>query len=161
MMPRLLIPPLIQTDHHRHNERHVHPRRDRHRIALPVSQQLARIQQIAINLRHHLAVPLVGDLRLDVEKAPLHHKVLLLAVHRVDEVPYGLGAAEVELAFDFEDLGAGGGFGEVGFGDREELFLWREGGWLVVVVVEEEMGWVMALSGFGSSGAALQLGFQL
>jgi hypothetical protein len=161
MISRLLVPPLIQTDHHRHNQRHIHSRRDRHRIALPVPQQLPRIPQLAINLRHHLPVPLVRDLRLDVKKAPLHHKVLLLAIHRVDEVSHGFGAAEVELAFDSEDFCSRGGFGVVGFGDREDLFLWSEGRWLAMVLIVDEMGWVMAWGGFGSSRAVLWLGFQL
>ena len=121
-MSRLLIPPLIQAHHHRHNQRHVHPRRDRDGIALPISQQLPRVPQLPIHMRHHLSGPLTRDLGLDVEEAAVHEQVLPLAVHGICEVADGPGAAEVELAFDFEDLGAGLGRGEVGFGEGEDFF---------------------------------------
>ena len=122
MPPRPLRPPLVQTDHHGDNEREIHARRDGDGIALAIAQQLPRVEQLPIHLRHHTPGPLVRDLGLDIHETPVHEKVLVLAVHGVDEVADGLGGAEVELAFDFEDLGAGGGLGEVGLGDGEDLF---------------------------------------
>ena len=126
MMPSLLVPPLVQTHDHRHDQRHVHARRDGDGIALAVAQQLPRVPQLPVHLRDHLSGPLVRDLSLDVEEAAVHEQVLLLAVHRVQEVADGLGTAEVELAFDLEDLGARGGLGEVAFGEGENFFAQRE-----------------------------------
>ena len=125
-MPGLLTPPLVQTHDHRHDQRHIHARRDGDGIALAVGQQLPRVPQLPVHLRHHLTCPLVRDLSLDIEEAAMHEQVLLLAIHRVQEMADGLGATEVELAFDLEDLGARGRLGEVGFGEGEDFFAQRE-----------------------------------
>jgi len=77
-MSRLLIPPLIQIHHHRHNQCHIHPRHDRDRVALPIGQQLSRVEKLPIDLRHHLSVALVYDLGLDVEEATVNEEVLFL-----------------------------------------------------------------------------------
>lgn len=122
-MSRLLIPPLIQTYHHRHNQCHVHPRCDGDRIALPVGQQLSCVEKFPIDLRHHLSVAFVYDFRLGIEEAPVHEEVLFLAVHRVGEVADSFGGAKVEFSFNFEDFGASGGFGEVGLWEGEDFFL--------------------------------------
>jgi hypothetical protein len=44
----------------------------------------------------------------------------------------GFGGAEVEFSFDLEDFGARGGFGEVGFREGEDFFLWGVVGGLVI-----------------------------
>jgi hypothetical protein len=124
---RLLIPPLIQTYHHRHNQCHIHPRCDGDRIALPVTQQLPCVEKFPINLRHHLSIALVCDFRLDIEKATVHEEVLFFAIHRVGEVADSFGGAKVEFSFDLEDFDASGRFGKVGLWEREDFFLWGLG----------------------------------
>ena len=122
MVSCLLIPPLIQADHHRYHGRHIHPRRDCDSVALPIRQQLPRTPQLAIYLRHYLPVPLICDLRLHIEEATVHEEVLLLVVHCIDEWPPVLEPADVEFVFDLEDLVAGWGLGKVGLEKGEDFF---------------------------------------
>lgn len=67
-------------------------------------QELPRVQQLPVNLRHDLVVSLILDRGLLVEEAAVHEQVDFLAVHGVGEMSDRLGGAEVEFALDFEDF---------------------------------------------------------
>jgi hypothetical protein len=71
-----------------------------------IGNELPCIPALPIYLRNHLSVLLICDVRLRTEKTSLHLEVLLLMVLGINEVADSFGAAEVELALDFDDFGA-------------------------------------------------------
>jgi hypothetical protein len=88
-----LIPPLIQTDTHRRNQRQIHPLRYRNHIRLLARKQLTRVQQLAIDPRDRLPGLRVCDVGVGIEEIALHYQFLLLVREGVDESTDRFGGA--------------------------------------------------------------------
>lgn len=88
------IPPLIQTDTHRHHERHIHPLRHLDHISLLIREQFPRSQRFAINPCNRQPSLHMHDICMCIEEIALHQQLFWLLREGIDEAADGFGTAD-------------------------------------------------------------------